>query len=304
MKTIRLYLYLLLALSVYACNDEDFTPNPNIVGLGGDTWIPTELDYWIEDNFTDPYNMEVKYRWDQSELDLNRTLVPVKENLVIPVMETVKKVWIEPYEKLAGNSFIKKLSPKKYVLVGSPKYNPNGTITLGEAEGGRKIVLYRLNWFEQTDKDLIQAIMKTVHHEFGHTMHQTTMYPAEFKYITPGGYTSSWNNVADETALKLGYVSSYACSNSDEDFVETLSRILVYGRAWFEKRVSDAKAIYTDPQKNQGLTYDPSEALRTKESYVINYMKEVWGISIYDTIEGQGLESLVQEAINEVTGSK
>ena len=33
-------------------------------------------------------------------------------------------------------------------------------------------------------------------------------------------------------------------------------------------------------------------------------MKEVWGISIYDTIEGQGLESLVQEAINEVTGSK
>ena len=71
--------------------------------------------------------------------------------------------------------------------MGSPKYNPNtGTITLGEAEGGRKIVLYRLNWFDLKDRDLIQQIMKTVHHEFGHTLHQTILYPEEFKNITPG----------------------------------------------------------------------------------------------------------------------
>lgn len=130
----------------------------------------------------------------------------------------------------AGANFIRSYSPKKYVLVGSPKYNPNtGTITLGEAEGGRKIVLYRLNWFDLKDRDLIQQIMKTVHHEFGHTLHQTILYPEEFKNITPGGYTTSWNNMSEEEALKLGYVSSYACAGPDEDFVEMIARIAVFG---------------------------------------------------------------------------
>ena len=81
------------------------------------------------------------------------------------VMKVVQEIWIKPYEQLAGANFIRSYSPKKYVLVGSPKYNPNdGTITLGEAEGGRKIVLYRLNWFDLKDRDLIHQIMKTVHH--------------------------------------------------------------------------------------------------------------------------------------------
>ena len=93
-------------------------------------YTPNEIDEWILKNFTIPYNMEVKYRWDQSELDLNKTLVPVKEDVVIPVMQIVKHVWIEPYEVLAGEDFIRLYSPKKYVLVGSPMYNSDGTIVV------------------------------------------------------------------------------------------------------------------------------------------------------------------------------
>lgn len=290
-----------------SCSKEGpVTADPNIIGLGGEKFAKNEIDGWLYNNFVTPYNMEVKYRFSQFEQDLNKMLVPVKEELVIPVMQTVKNVWIEPYVTVAGETFLKSLAPKKYVLVGSPQYN-NGVILLGEAEGGRKITIFRLNWFNtdpqdedelKEQKELIQSIMKTVHHEFVHTMHQITMYPEEFMKITPAGYTASWTNVSDDEAIKLGFISPYACCNSNEDFAETISRILVYGREAFEKRIEQASAIYNDPKQNAGMFYDPGEALRKKEAIAITYLKDVWNVDLYDPAPGvKGLETLVQEAI-------
>jgi len=296
-----IHITLLITATVFfttSCSKDDVLEKGTILNLGGEQWSPTSVDLWLTNNFVNPYNIEVKYKWDQFELALNKTLVPVYEDKVIQIMEKIKTTWIDPYEDLAGGTFIKKLSPKKFVLVGSPQYN-NGSITLGEAEGGRKIVIYRLNWFTSTDKELTQSIMKTVHHEFGHTLHQTILYPKEFIYITPSAYTSSWNNVSDYDALKLGFISSYACSSPDEDFVEMLSRILVYGKEAFDARVAEATQIYNDPTLNAGMLYDPGLAMRNKETILVNYMKQVWNIDFYDPSPGvKGLVSQVQEAIN------
>lgn len=300
------YMICLLAASfiVWGCEKEELGDlNTKILDLGGEEIAPTETDIWLYNNFVKTYNMEVKYKWDQFELALNRTLVPVYEDKVIPIMNTIKETWIVPYEKVAGAAFIKKLSPKKFVLVGSPQYN-NGTITLGEAEGGRKIVMYRLNWFTRTDASLIRAIMKTVHHEFGHTMHQTIMYPEEYMYITPAAYTSSWNNVSDMEAMKLGFISSYATASPDEDFVEMLSRIVVYGKEAFDQRVAEATSIYNNPSLNAGMTYDPGAALRQKEAILVSYLKQVWGVDLYDPSPGvKGLVTLVQEAISDISSN-
>lgn len=304
MKKIILIGLLLIPFALWSCNEDKIDEaHGTILGLGGEDFLENQIDKWIYQAYTKPYNMEVKYRWDQSELDLNRTLVPIQEERVIPVMETIHKVWIGPYEQVAGSTFIKKMSPKKYVLVGSPKYN-NSTITLGEAEGGRKIVMYRLNWFTKSDVNIIREIMKTVHHEFGHTMHQTIMYPLAFKLITPGSYNSAWNNVSDDAAMKTGFVSPYASGAPDEDFVDTLARILVYGRKWFDARVQKGSEIYADPAQNAGLTYDPGEALRSKEAIIVKYLWDAWGIHMYDQPTGEiGLETLVQQAILDVAAA-
>lgn len=305
MKKLKYMICLLTAaFIVWGCEKEQLGDlNTKILDLGGEEIAPSETDTWLYNNFVKPYNMEVKYKWDQFELALNRTLVPVYEDKVIPIMNTIKETWIVPYEKVAGAAFIKKLSPKKFVLVGSPQYN-NGTITLGEAEGGRKIVMYRLNWFTRTDASLIRAIMKTVHHEFGHTMHQTIMYPEEYMYITPAAYTSSWNNVSDTEAMKLGFISSYATASPDEDFVEMLSRIVVYGKEAFDQRVAEATSIYNNPSLNAGMTYDPGAALRQKEAILVSYLKQVWGVDLYDPSPGvKGLVTLVQEAISDISSN-
>ena len=60
MKRYILNLFLLVMLfSVSACSDDDLGPsifNPSTEEL-------TELDLWMQDNFTKPYNIEVLYKW-------------------------------------------------------------------------------------------------------------------------------------------------------------------------------------------------------------------------------------------------
>src|SRR5687768_18166276 len=90
-------LWTLLAVVLLAsCRKEDALQDVgDISGLGGDTWAQGPIDKWIFDNLTAPYNIAVKYKWDQSEIALNRTVVPVKEEQVIPVMSAIKEAWID-----------------------------------------------------------------------------------------------------------------------------------------------------------------------------------------------------------------
>jgi substrate import-associated zinc metallohydrolase lipoprotein len=272
----KLYL-VVLALAVFAsCKKEDDLGDVSqIPGLGGDTWAATPIDIWIRDTLTIPFNVTAKYKWDQGELDFNKTLTPPDESKIIPVMSSIKRVWIDNYVKEAGKPFMMKLIPKYFVLVGSASWNTDGTITLGTAEGGRQIDLYVLNdfrikgmtGFKPSDSFNIIQMFHTIEHEFGHIMHQTVYYPEDWKRISVGDYTSNWNNDTDSTANERGFLSAYAQSAPDEDFVETISIMLTLGKAQYEGLISKIK------------TPAAVTRLRQKESIVINYFKDVWGIN-------------------------
>lgn len=229
----------------------------------------TELDVWLFDNFVAPYNIEVKYRWDGAELDVNKTLVPPTPDRVESIMNVVRDAWIEPYTKEAGEVFLKTYAPKQFVLVGSAEYNPGGTITLGTAEGGRKIVLYVINHFEDTDRAKIKEQMHTVHHEFAHILHQNILYPAEFKTITSGGYTADWHNITKAEAQSRGFITSYAMSAPDEDFVEMIATMLTEGKRGFDRIVC-------------AIPNEEAQAfIRRKEQFVVNYYSDVYNIDFY-----------------------
>jgi len=257
--------------------EDDLGDVSNIPGLGGDTWAATAIDKWIADTLTNSFNIAAKYKWDQGELEFDKTLTPPKEEKIIPVLSSIKKVWIDNYVAEAGKAFMQTYVPKFFVLVGSASWNIDGTITLGTAEGGRRIVLYVLNDFRvkgmtgyvSSDSFNIKMMFHTIEHEFGHILHQTVYYPVDFKHISVGDYTSNWNNVSDKAANEKGFISAYAQSAPDEDFVEMISIMLTEGKAQYDALVN-------------GITStDAQSKLRQKEAIVVNYFKDVWGISFY-----------------------
>ncbi|MEO7769071.1 MAG: putative zinc-binding metallopeptidase, partial [Ferruginibacter sp.] len=97
MKAIKIItVVFFLAIGIISCNKEDPLGSvDNIPGLGGDTWTPGAIDKWIFDSLTAPYNIAVKYKWDQGELqaDFNKVLVPPKEEKIIPMMSAIRKAW-------------------------------------------------------------------------------------------------------------------------------------------------------------------------------------------------------------------
>lgn len=286
-KLRRLTLLLTLVSLMVACKKEDDLGDVNnIPGLGGDKWVQGEIDKWLYTNFTQPYNIAAKYKWDQFELELNKSLVPPKESQIVPVMSAVKKVWIDTYVAEAGELFIKKYCPKFFVLAGSASYNTDGTITLGTAEGGRKVVLYTLNYFRTkgmpgyvaSDSFWVKMQFHTIEHEFGHILHQTTMYPQDFKRISVGNYTANWNNISDGQARRDGFVTAYAVSAPDEDFVEMISMMLVEGRNGFNQIV---ESIPPGTSENGISQEEAKSRLRQKEAIVVAYFKDVWNIDFY-----------------------
>ena len=279
MKSLQTLLFVFsCTVTMLSCRKDDISGNAdNIAGLGGDTWVKGPIDEWILSNLTVPYNVAVKYKWDQSEMEFNKIIVPPDEEKVLPVLSAVKQVWIDNYVAETNELFMKKYCPKFFVLAGSASWNMDGTITLGQAEGGRKILLYQLNDFrvkgmdgyQPSDSFTVKQMFHTIEHEFAHILHQNVMYPQEFKQVSVGNYTSNWNNVSDEAANELGFISAYAMSFPDEDFVEMTSMMLVEGRNWFNAMVN-------------GLADEEAQTkLRQKEAIVVNYFKDVWNINFY-----------------------
>jgi substrate import-associated zinc metallohydrolase lipoprotein len=300
MKRIKIF-FLLLTVAVFAAcatKEDDLSGVQDIPGLGGDTWVPGSLDAWLHDTMTVPYNIEVKYKWDQFEFDVTKTLVPPKEEVVIPAIRAIKKVWIDNYIREAGAIFFKKYCPKFFILSGSASWNDNGTITLGTAEGGRKVVMYLLNDFrtkempgyKKSDTGNVKQIFHVIEHEFGHILHQTVMYPVEFKKICAGYYTGNWNNIADSEARKDGFVTAYAMSNENEDFVEMIAMMLIEGKAGFDRIVN---SIPEGSSVNGSSQAQAKERLRKKEAMVVSYFKTAHKVDFY-SLQDNTRKSIVQ----------
>lgn len=249
-------------------------------GLGGDTWEKTNVDKWIYDSLTVPFNIAVKYRWDAWELALDKTLVPPDTAKVIPSLQGLLAVAFTPYIQHTGSrDLLRQYAPKNFVLVGSPQYDYNGTITLGQAEGGTKITLYLINYFSRLKKDSasFKQMIHTIHHELGHILHQNVMFSTNYKIIT-GGYTATWFNVSDASARTQGFITAYAMAAPEEDFVEMISSMLVGGPNGptgydnYEKLLTQAGATTSTPYLN----------IKAKEAIVVDYFAKTWHVDFYD----------------------
>ena len=285
------------------CREEEkIADDLYIPGLGGEECAENELDKWLYQNYTLPYNIDVVYRWDaaQAYSSLSEVqLVPVEFDAVQPMMAALRDVWFEPYIQATGNSqdFLKEVAPKKIVLVGSPEYQ-NGSYKLGQAEEGRKILLLNVNNFDASDENELKESLHTIVHEFTHILHQTKLFDKKYQEISTGRYNSNWTLLKDPEARRLGFITSYAMLNKDEDFAEMVSGILVFGYDWFKDTVlAEAEKSTENPNAKADL--------EAKLAIVESYFKETWNIEFFDneTSGEKGLETYFREAIEKVVSN-
>ena len=230
------------------------------------------FDKWLLENYTFPYNVEMKYKMEDIESDMKYHLVPADSAKTAKLSIIMKYLWFDAYNEVIGPDFIKENMPRTIHFIGSPAYNSEGTMVLGTAEGGLKITLYMVNSLDdKTLKDydtMNKYYFHTLHHEFTHILNQKIPYDQSFKLITESGYVSGdWYTIPDQTAHQAGFVTPYAMVEPLEDFAEMLSSYVTMSQSEWNAILADAGTT--------GATY-----ISAKLDIVRNYMQESWNVDI------------------------
>lgn len=261
-----------------------------------------ELDTWLKEEFTAPYYMEVLYRWSDVEpyaSIASMRLVPVDYGLVEPVMTALRDSWIEPFDQAASRYFLRKLGPRRLVLVDALECPP-GVVRYIESEG---TMLLNVRGFDPADETSLREVLQSILCELAHTLRKEFAFDKTFGDISRDYYGSGWQEFDRETAAEnryprswaLGFVRNAAMNSPEDDFAEMFSTICAYGTGWFDEVVC---AAAEDSATNPHALAD----LQAKLALVESYMLDIWGIRLFDDPDDprrKGLENAIKEAIAE-----
>ena len=265
-KNCLYYFIVILAIVLCSCGEDA----PDINRSVFDTATPelNSFDVWLRQNYVAPYNIQVYYRLRDVETDFDYDVIPADLQKAKQMAWLLRYLWLEAYAEVAadGIHFVRAHVPRILHFIGSAEWDES-TIRLGTAEGGLKITITDVN--SLIPKEITsQYFFNTIHHEFAHILHQTKDYPREFQSISVGNYMpAQWYNRSEKTAAETGFVSNYAGSQPDEDFVETLSRYLTWSQAEWQEKLTQAGP-------------NGSAIILLKINIVKKYMKDVWGVDI------------------------
>lgn len=237
----------------------------------------TEFDKWLANNLLNPYNIQIKYRYELMETNFSYWTTPADYEQSIIYAHLVKYLCVDTYDEVAGTTFTCKYFPKLFFLEGTFHYDNNGQMILGTAEGGRKIFLGGVNHLRgvleeaqeaQDAGTLNELYFKTIHHEFTHILNQTKDFTPDYKMISGTDYVlNAWNDTNRTTYLKFGFISQYSQHSDREDFAEMLSTYV----------------INTPQQWNAWMSQAGTEGakkIEQKLEIVRSYMLEAWDIDL------------------------
>ncbi|MDE6562404.1 MAG: hypothetical protein K2K75_13560 [Muribaculaceae bacterium] len=259
--------YIIAALAaplLAACSSDDLGPSifPDVSDEPDPNSFTYKFDKWLNVNFRDIYNVDFKYLMEDVEADMEYNLVPATYENARDLALLTKYLWYDSYKELAGEDFIKSYGPRILHLVGSPAYNPNsGTETLGLAEGGLKVTLFKVNEMDLEDINMLnEYYFRTMHHEFGHILHQTKSYPTDFNLLSTGRYDdSSWQSKQPGYVASLGFITPYASSQAREDFAETIANYLTRTPEQMELILWMSKQGWTNGSDNEDVDLDDED---------------------------------------------
>lgn len=273
--------YLILVVLLAGCYDKEELNEPV---KDTDSEPTTALDIYIQENFTDPYQIAIRYRFVDRYVDPGERVAPPRLEVVRPMLDFIEKFWIDPYLEVPnGEDFFKKHVPAELIFLGGFIYNPDGTVTLGTADAGARITFTNVNAIDEDDVAWRDLQLQTVYHEFAHIVHQRYNLPTAFETISQEGYTSSgsWFTLTDQEALTRGFVSPYATSSPNEDFAETVA-FYMFDTEFFETYIEEEEDCETAEciARNEGRAM-----IREKLNAIAAHYEQVTEVSLEDLRE-------------------
>lgn len=257
-----------------------------------DTQQKNAFDKWLDENYVKTYNIVLKYRLEDAETNFTYTLAPADYNNSMKLAQIILHTWLQAYEEVAGRSFVCRLAPKVIQFVGSPAMETDNRAMMGQAEDGMKITLFGVNYLKVNRAFLNDSYFQSMHHEFVHILAQNKDYDTDFQKISEGDYEpAQWyaSGKTESYALQKGFISTYAMSEYNEDFAETLAFYLINTDAEWQAKMKTA-----DTNDEEGKPHNGSVIIQQKLQMIRSYMQTAWNIDI------DKLRTVIQRRMDEI----
>lgn len=286
------------------CKQDEPLRSSSVVEQGQSKITTTELDTWIREHITDPYGIEVVYRWERNTSPQGVYLYPPTIAKVKPVLEAIIRLWIEVYtdSKIGGERYMQGDAPLRIYLYGGRSVDTYGVELLGNPKATpSEMYLFDVDDFDPRDADKVFVLMRSVHHQFAQSLMARYHYDRDaFATIGAGSYVDSTKEIAatlsgikkrrDIFSLqpfvhRRGFYTLHSMLSPVDDFAEMISATLTHSPAEVAKIVDQAVPAYIDPdpdvrQRDLERSRRAQEQLRDKQAFVERYFSQSLGINL------------------------
>ena len=231
-----------LALFLFSCQKDNPDKDNSVVQLTTKEQAKnqSELDRYINQKLTIPYNVNINYRYPENDINRNQFtyVTPPSTQKALEMVNLIDYMYYQPYSKVVPKKFMQEYVTKQITLIGSYAYAREGGTYNGLATAGIRLELLGVNYIEPNThddskrKDMDNNLLRLIYHETSHILEQNKQIPPEYEKLCAaeykgGSWTRSWN-LNTQNYLKSGFISAYASDNIHEDFVETIARYIIY----------------------------------------------------------------------------
>ena len=288
---------LLLPCLLQACTNE-LLSEQSVVDAGAVQNPQTELDRWIADSITAPYNIEVVYRWQKNANTGTTFVSPPKPDNVKAILRAVRELCFETYrqENLGGVDFLQGKTPLRIYLYGGQNVDENGVELLNNPQlTPSEMCIFRVDDFKAGDANKMYALMRSVHHQFARRLAELVAYDRDkFTAISGHRYTGSTEPLAAplgyskkekdyfglaDYANKRGFYTMQAFLSAEDDFAEIISSTLCATPKEVNDAINTAQTPDqdSDPEVQQQYNKEAEQAYKeivAKQAFVEQYMQK------------------------------
>ena len=294
---------LLLPCLLQACTNE-LLSEQSVVDAGAVQNPQTELDRWIADSITAPYNIEVVYRWQKNANTGTTFVSPPRPDNVKAILRAVRELCFETYrqENLGGVDFLQGKTPLRIYLYGGQNVDENGVELLNNPQlTPSEMCIFRVDDFKAGDADKMYALMRSVHHQFARRLAELVTYDRDkFTAISGHRYTGSTEPLAAplgyskkekdyfglaDYANKRGFYTMQAFLSAEDDFAEIISSTLCATPKEVNDAINTAQTPDqdSDPEVQQQYNKEAEQAYKeivAKQAFVEQYMQKSLHINL------------------------
>lgn len=105
-----------VAMSFSACSEDELSSESVITSDSGNNSTKTAFDKWLTVNYLQPYNIEIKYRYEYNETDKDFYTVPADYNQSVELAHIVKYTCVEAYNEVGSVNSLVAISRKCFSL--------------------------------------------------------------------------------------------------------------------------------------------------------------------------------------------